>query len=214
MNVQALLDKIEDIIATGSKIPLSNKVAVDADAIKQCIEDIRYDLPIEIDKAREIVAHHNNLITKANNEATSIVSTAQGDADSMVGKAKDKAAGIVATAESNAKNTLETASKQARKMVEDAEVTKMAQKYADEIRAKAEAEAQNIVNNAKAQADAIVLDGNNRARETCEKADKWSADIRNGATEFVDGIMRKTDSVLSESLTEVRKAHQSLFGNK
>ena len=63
MNVQGFLDKIEDTIDMGSKIPLSGKVAVDADAIKQCVEDIRYDLPIELEKAQEVVAHHNNLIT-------------------------------------------------------------------------------------------------------------------------------------------------------
>ena len=57
MNVQGLLDKIEDTIDMGSKIPLSGKVAVDAETIKQCIEDIRYDLPIELEKAQETVAN-------------------------------------------------------------------------------------------------------------------------------------------------------------
>ena len=99
MNVQGLLDKIEDTLETSSKIPLSGgKVAVDAEIIKQCVEDIRYDLPIEIEKAQEVVAHHNNLIAKANNEASSIVSSAQTEADGILADAKDKAASIAATA--------------------------------------------------------------------------------------------------------------------
>ena len=102
MNVQGLLDKIEDTIDMGSKIPLSGKVAVDAETIKQCIEDIRYDLPIELEKAQEVVAHHNNLITKANNEASSIVSSAQTEADGIISAAKEKASGIAATARDTA----------------------------------------------------------------------------------------------------------------
>ena len=118
MNVQGLLDKIEDTIDMGSKIPLSGKVAVDAETIKQCIEDIRYDLPIELEKAQEVVAHHNNLITKANNEASSIVSSAQTEADGIISAAKEKASGIAATAEANAKSTLSAASEQAKQMIE------------------------------------------------------------------------------------------------
>ena len=101
MNVQALLDKIEDTIETGSKLPLSGgKIAVNPEVIKQCVEDIRYDLPIEIEKAQEVVAHHNNLIAKANNEASSIVSSAQTEADGLIADAKEKAASIAATAAS------------------------------------------------------------------------------------------------------------------
>ena len=103
MNVQGLLDKIEDTIDMGSKIPLSGKIAVDAETIKQCIEDIRYDLPIEIEKAQEVMSHHNNIITRANNEASSIVSSAQTEADGIISAAKEKASGIAATAEANAK---------------------------------------------------------------------------------------------------------------
>ena len=60
MNAQGLLDKIEDILEMGSKIPLSGgRVAVDADAIKQCIEDIRYDLPAEIQNYEIIACRHD-----------------------------------------------------------------------------------------------------------------------------------------------------------
>ena len=46
MNVQGLLDKIEDTIDMGSKIPLSGKVAVDAETIKQAGERLTPRLPI------------------------------------------------------------------------------------------------------------------------------------------------------------------------
>ncbi len=213
MNVQGLLDKIEDTLETGSKIPLSGgKVAVDADVIKQCVEDIRYDLPIEIEKAQEVVAHHNNLITKANNEASSIVSTAQSQADTILIEAKDKAASIVSTAESNANATIDAAAEQSRQMVENSEIARLAHEYSDRVRAQAAAEAESIIKNAQSQADAILLDANNQANETRTKADKWANEIRTGAAEFVEDIMRNSDEVLSSNIAEIRKARQSLFG--
>ncbi len=213
MNVQGLLDKIEDTLETGNKIPLSGgKVAVDADVIKQCVEDIRYDLPIEIEKAQEVVAHHNNLITKANNEASSIVSSAQSQADGILAEAKDKAASIVSTAESNANATIDAAAEQSRQMVENSEIARLAHEYSDRVRAQAAAEAENIIKNAQSQADAIILDANNQANDTRAKADKWATEIRTGAADFVEDIMRNSDEVLSSNIAEIRKARQSLFG--
>ena len=212
MNAQGLLDKIEDILEMGSKIPLSGKVAVDADAIKQCIEDIRYDLPAEIQKAQEIVSHHNDLITKANNEASSIVSSAQTEADGIVAAANGKAQDIALTAETNAKSTIAAATERAKQIVENSEVSRMAQEYADRVHQQAATEAEKILRNARSQAEAIILDANNQADSVKSKAEKWSTEIRAAATEFVEGIMKNSDDVLSSNIAEIRKARQSLFG--
>ncbi len=214
MNIQGLLDKIEDTLEMGSKIPLSGKIAVDAEAIKQCVEDIRYDLPIELEKAQEIVSHHNNLMTKTKNEAASIVSAAQSNADDIVAAAKEKAAGITATAEANAQTALATASEQAKQMVESSEITRMAHEFSDRVRAQATAEAENIIKNAKSQAEAILLDANNQAEDTKRKADKWATEICSAASDFVDGIMKNSDEVLSSNIAEIRKARQSLLGDR
>ena len=214
MNVQGLLDKIEDTIESGSKLPLSGgKIAVDAEVIKQCVEDIRYDLPIEIEKAQEVVAHHNNLITKANNEASSIVSTAQTEADTIIAEAKEKAASIVATAETNANATIEAASEQARQMVENSEIARQAHDYSDRVRAQAVNEVEKMLGNARKEADSILLDATNQSNDMRAKAEKWATEIRSGAAEFVEDILKNSDEVLSSNIAEIRKARQSLFGS-
>ncbi|MEE1012611.1 MAG: ATPase, partial [Acutalibacteraceae bacterium] len=77
MNIENLLDQIEDILEAGSKVPLSSKIAVDANAIKRAIEDIRLNLPNEITQARAIVADRNNILIKAKDEAVNAVTGAQ-----------------------------------------------------------------------------------------------------------------------------------------
>ena len=73
---------------------------------------------------------------------------------------------------------------------------------------------ENIVRNARSQADAIILDANNQAQDTKSKADKWAGEIRSAAAEFVEDIMKNSDEVLSSNIAEIRKARQSLFGDR
>ena len=103
---------------------------------------------------------------------------------------------------------------QAKQMIESSEITRLAHEFSDRVRAQATAEAENIVRNAKSQAEAILLDANNQAEETKTKADKWAGEIRSAAAEFVEDIMKNSDEVLSSNIAEIRKARQSLFGDR
>ena len=106
MNVQGTLDLIEEVLDNGSNIPFSSKIAVDVDAIRTYIKDIRLDLPVEIEKAQEIVDHYNSIIKKATTEASVATSTAQKQSDEILGAAKERAKGIIDNADANAKSTL------------------------------------------------------------------------------------------------------------
>jgi vacuolar-type H+-ATPase subunit E/Vma4 len=70
-----------------------------------------------------------------------------------------------------------------------------------------------MMTHARSEAEAILLDANRQATDTKAKADKWATEIRTGATEFVESIMRNSDEVLSSNIAEIRKARQSLFGD-
>lgn len=75
------------------KIPFSNKISVDVEAIRTAIEDIRLGLPNEISQARAIVADRNNILVKAKNEAVSAVTSAQEKSRALVSSAEDKVRG-------------------------------------------------------------------------------------------------------------------------
>ena len=127
MNVQSTLDLIEEVLENGSSIPFSSKTAVDVDAIRTYIKDIRLDLPVEIEKAQEIVDHYNSIVKKASTEASVATSTAQKQSEEIIGAAKERAKGIIDNAEANAKSTIAAATEQARRMVEATEVAHLAQ---------------------------------------------------------------------------------------
>ena len=210
MNVQSTLDLIEEVLENGTNIPFSSKIAVDVDAIRTYIKDIRLDLPVEIEKAQEIVDHYNSIVKKASTEASVATSTAQKQSEEIIGAAKERAKGIIDNAEANAKSTIAAATEQARRMVEATEVAHLAQEYSDRVRSQATNDAQEIVKNAKAEAEGIVADANAKAETIRNNAKEWSESIRIATNKFVTDIMKNSDDVLSANIAEIRKARQSL----
>ncbi|MCQ2472150.1 MAG: hypothetical protein MJ147_08950 [Clostridia bacterium] len=210
MNVQEILDLIEEVLDNGSSIPFSSKIAVDVDAIRSHVNEIRLELPVEIEKAQEIVEHYNSIVKKASTEASVTTSTAHKQADEIVGAAKEKAKGIVGNAEANSKATLAAATEQARKMVGTTEIARLAQEYSDKVRSQAAKDAQTIVKNAEEEAAAIVKDANIKAETVKQNAAEWASNLRQVTTRFVSDIMKNSDDVLSQSITEIRKARQSI----
>ncbi|MCQ2480285.1 MAG: DivIVA domain-containing protein [Clostridia bacterium] len=210
MNVQEILDLIEEVLDNGSSIPFSSKIAVDVEAIRSHVNEIRLELPVEIEKAQEIVDHYNSIVKKASTEASVTTSTAHKQADEIVGAAKEKAKGIVGNAEANSKATLAAATEQARKMVGTTEIARLAQEYSDKVRSQAAKDAQTIIKNAEEEASAIVKDANIKAETVKKNAAEWSANLRQVTTRFVSDIMKNSDDVLSQSITEIRKARQSI----
>jgi cell division septum initiation protein DivIVA len=83
MNVENLLDQIEDVLDSGTSMPLSSKILVDAKAIRTYLDDIRANLPQEIQKAQKIVEDRQALISNAQEEAKATVNDAQEKADKV-----------------------------------------------------------------------------------------------------------------------------------
>ena len=241
MNIESLLDQIEDIIEAGSKVPLSNKIGVDAKAIKTAIEDIRLNLPNEITQARAIVADRNNILIKAKDEAVNAVTGAQEKSRALISTAEDKVRTLVLKTEDYTKNKVAEAEAQAKQIVntanEDAKIiranaqleaaamvdsseivvqakataesiAKTAQEDAASTIAGAKAQAENIVNAATEQAERTIEDA--RRREAIDKANKWSAEIRIAAGDFIEDIMKTADEAISNSLNEIQTARANI----
>lgn len=210
MNVQGKLDLIEEILDNASSIPFSSKLAVDVESIRTYVGDIRLELPVEIEKAQDIVEHYNSIIKKASTEASVATSTAQKQADEIVGAAKEHAKGVLDNAEANASSKIAAATEQARRMVEASEVARLAQEYSDKVRSQATADSEEIVRNAKAEAEAIIQDATNKAEAIKRSVDEWSQNIRYATTKYVSDLMKNSDDVLSANIAEIRKARQNL----
>lgn len=77
MNIDSLLEQIENILDSGTKITLSKKTAVNAEEIRECVEHLREIIPEEVDQAKSITANRNEIIEKAKSDAAESVARAQ-----------------------------------------------------------------------------------------------------------------------------------------
>ena len=77
MAVIDTLKKLEDLVADASHLPFSDKALVNDDEIVHLIEELRMDLPKELNRAAEIMQEQENIIGRAKEEAKDIVDAAQ-----------------------------------------------------------------------------------------------------------------------------------------
>ncbi|MDI6715930.1 MAG: ATPase [Actinomycetota bacterium] len=127
MDMMALIDQLEDIIANGRKVPFSGSVIIKEQKIYEIIDDLRAALPEELKQARWIVKERQEMIDEAEREANRIIEEGRRKAESMVMETE-----IVKQAEKKANEIIEEA------LAKEREVRLGAEDYADEMLANLE----------------------------------------------------------------------------
>ena len=112
MTVDELLEQIDDMIDKAWSFPLSGgKCLVEADRLRDIIEDIRGNMPSEIRQAKAIVSDRADIIATAKREAEGIVRSAEERARNMVNHEE-----IVKQAQQKANEILSQSQQKAREM--------------------------------------------------------------------------------------------------
>ena len=89
MNVNELLDTIEDALEESAGMPLSGgKRIVDVEQIRDYLDEVRSNLPVELRQAQSIVSDRAQLIESANAQAQAIVKKAEERARILVSEAR------------------------------------------------------------------------------------------------------------------------------
>ena len=119
MNVNELLDTIEDLLEESTGMPLSGgKRIVDVEQIRDYLDDIRANLPVELRQAQSIVSDRAQLIESANAQAQAIVKKAEERARILVSEAE-----IVSAAQTEARAVRQTVTDYCDNMLKTTEET-------------------------------------------------------------------------------------------
>ncbi|NCO66796.1 MAG: ATPase [Candidatus Aquicultor secundus] len=127
MDIMGLIDRLEDVIANGRKIPLSASVVLQEHKLYDIIDELRAALPDELKQARWIVKERQEMIDEAEKERNRIIEEAMIRAEAMADERE-----VVKLAERRAHELIEAA--QAR----EREIRLGAEDYADEMLANLE----------------------------------------------------------------------------
>ena len=124
MNVNELLDTIEDTLEESAGMPLSGgKRIVDVEQIRDYLDEIRQNLPVELRQAQSIVSDRAQLIESANAQAQAIVKKAEERARVLVSAAQQRAGEIVSAAQTEARTVRQTVTDYCDNMLKTTEET-------------------------------------------------------------------------------------------
>lgn len=111
-SIDELLDSLDDMIDSAKHLPLSaGWCVVDAEKVREIIDDIRLNLPQEVRQARAIVADRSDIIKTAKDEAEGIIKQAEEKARAIVSQEE-----IVRQATNRANEIVSEAQQKSREM--------------------------------------------------------------------------------------------------
>lgn len=84
MEIYSLLESLEELIESGSKVPFSTKVMIDVEEAREILEDIRLKIPDEMKQAKWVKEERQRIISDAEQEAESMLKDAQNKMVTMI----------------------------------------------------------------------------------------------------------------------------------
>lgn len=108
IKVMSLLDELEELMTTSSRMPFSEKGIIDLDLAEKIIEDIRLNLPKDIQEAKWVVQEKDRIINDAKSEYNKVILSAKDQAEYLVDsdmikkEAQKRADALLSEAESHA----------------------------------------------------------------------------------------------------------------
>ena len=198
--VKSLMDEIENHVRNSKRSLLpGNGYVIDREWIKQILDNLRSELPLELEQAREIVRQQKTILINAKQ-----------DADEMVSYAKEEAARVRAETDEYAKRT-------------KADVETHAQIYYDQrvnegnqILAEYQKKATALLEDADERA-VLMVDESTVMRRAEVEAEELRAsvydemtDLRQKTFAYLDDIIGELDEAVSSVQVELRKLRHNM----
>jgi len=137
MNVEELLELMEETLETGAAVPFSpSKRMVDVDRCRDIIDEVRNNLPDEVQESKRIVADREQILKTARMEAERIIQQAEERARVLVGeqeivkRSQQRAVEILTAAQNQAKELSRNATLYCESILKNSEET-LARSVAD-----------------------------------------------------------------------------------
>ena len=130
-----MLQKINDLISTGVKVPgFGNKVMLDKSRLDGFVKEISDLMPQDIQEAKEIINQKNSILAQANMESQRIIESANRESSDITNKSPEEF----------------------EQLVDDSSVIEEATKKSESIIQKSKNEAEDIVKRAEQKAENII----------------------------------------------------------
>lgn len=77
MSVEKLLDDMENMLVDAARVPFTNKRVLDEDDLARFLDELREQLPKELDESKRIISERQRILEAAQREAQNVVEQAK-----------------------------------------------------------------------------------------------------------------------------------------
>ncbi len=183
-NIDVILNNLDELLENSWSLPLSGgRCVVDADKVRDLIDDIRLNMPTEIKQAKAVVADRNEILALAKRESEELIRKAEERAKMLVDQDT-----IVRQANAKALSMLNEANQKA-----------------SDIIARATAQANELTSSSTSRATEALTQANLRAREMKQAAYDFSENMLRSTEEALERSLtdvRTTRQALKNSAQE------------
>jgi cell division septum initiation protein DivIVA len=116
MDILHLVDRLEQLVNEGRRLPLSNKVMVDEQRIWDLIDQMRISIPEEVKKAKRTNQERDRIIAQAHEEAARVVDLKREEANALLAEHE-----LTKAAEARSTTIVERAQRDAESLRADAD---------------------------------------------------------------------------------------------
>ncbi len=107
-----LVDRLEELVGVGKRVPFSGKVMVEEDVFLGLIDQLRVAVPHEIKQARRVIGERERIIAESQEEAAKILEVAKNrvayliSQEGILNEARQQAEEILRSSDDRRKRTL------------------------------------------------------------------------------------------------------------
>ncbi|MBR6013247.1 MAG: ATPase [Selenomonadaceae bacterium] len=133
MSVRDTLNKIENLVAGASHLPLTGKALIDEENLADLVEELRQELPQELEHAEKIMSEKDLIIQNARKDADDIIKQAKMQAEQMIDesdvvmKAREKSRMVLSQAQAQEAEVMERTRRQSQQLQDDVD------RYANQV---------------------------------------------------------------------------------
>ena len=176
-----LLKHLHMVIEHGSKIPLTERVIVDANKCLMIIDDLENNLPDAVQYGMQMYSERNRIMGDAEETAISRVTSAEMRANAVLENARKEAEQLVVDAEAEANAIIEDAQERADHMIDESEIVRQAREEARIIRNDARVEASELRLKASPDAYQLMAEVEDELAEACKAIRRRRAELGDDA---------------------------------
>ena len=192
------VEELYHLVETAGKVPLSNKILVDRQALKQALQRLESSIDPDVKHAAEILSDVDKLYNDANAQAKQTVDDANANAQRTVDDAAHRAQATLQDAQQHAAEISRDAADKANAMVADA------QARANAMVADAQARADQLVSE-----NSVTLRAQQEAADLAQRTHMECDEYRMSMETSIQQALDRADEAVSMQLDQLRRLRQS-----